>query len=164
MNRAFLLTGGNLGDRYENLQKALRLIKKNIGDITLQSSIYETAAWGKTDQPSFFNQVLHIQTQLPANDLLIELLKIENELGRIRDMRMGPRTIDLDILFYNDEIIETEGLVIPHPQIAYRRFVLTPMAEIAPFYIHPKLGIPVIELLENCSDKLPVQKIEKPHG
>lgn len=159
MNDVYLLTGGNIGNRLLNLQLALMLIEKQVGTILKKSAVYETAAWGLTTQSPFLNQVLLVSTSLPAFELLKTLLQIEHELGRERKEKMGPRTIDIDILFYNTEIISSRDLTIPHPQIANRRFVLTPLNEIAPEFIHPGLKKKIAELLEMCPDNLEVKKI-----
>ena len=148
-----------MGDRKHALQKALTLIEQNCGNIISLSSIYETAAWGKADQPSFFNQVMEIQTDLLPRQLLRRILKIETRIGRIREERYGPRIIDIDILFYNDEVHNYPLLKIPHPEIQNRRFVLVPLAEIAPDFIHPVLKKSILELLAICPDKLEVSLI-----
>lgn len=158
MNEVYLLTGGNMGNRLVNLQQASRKIKKQAGIVLKKSEVYETAAWGLTDQNPFLNQVLLVSTSLPPEELLQTLLRIEQELGRKRILKMGPRIIDIDILFYNNEIIATPGLTVPHPQIANRRFVLTPLNEIAPGFVHPGLQKTIKELLEICPDKLEVKK------
>ena len=160
MNRVFIVSGGNLGDRMVNLSRAKNAIAEKIGNITSQSSIYETAAWGKEDQPAFLNQVLEISTKLSPQDLLTSLLSIEKEMGRIRTEKLGPRTIDLDILFYNDTIIQEDNLVIPHPHISSRRFVLEPLSELAPNFVHPALQKTISELLASCPDMLPVSRFD----
>jgi len=158
MNEAYLLTGGNIGDRLMNLQQSCRKIEKEAGKVLKKSAIYETAAWGLTAQNAFLNQVLLISTTLAADELLQTLLHIEQQSGRKRTVKMGPRIIDIDILFYNNEIISTPDLTVPHPQIANRRFVLIPLNEIAPDFVHPVLQKTIEELLEICPDKLEVKE------
>jgi 2-amino-4-hydroxy-6-hydroxymethyldihydropteridine diphosphokinase len=156
MNNVYLLIGGNMGDRLKNLSESTGWIEKEVGAIVKKSSIYETAAWGVTDQPSFLNQVLFVSTKLSAEDVLKTILPIEEKMGRKRVEKMGPRTIDIDILFYNNEITSLPNLSIPHPHIANRRFVLEPLAEIAPAFVHPVLQKNVAELLNDCPDTLEV--------
>jgi 2-amino-4-hydroxy-6-hydroxymethyldihydropteridine diphosphokinase len=158
MNRAYLIIGGNLGDRESNLGIARELINRQCGTIIKTSSIYETAAWGKTDQPSFLNQALEVHTSLNARQLIRRLLKVERSMGRIREEKFGPRLIDLDLLFFNNEKHDYHFLKLPHPELQNRRFVLLPLAEIAPGMVHPVLHKTVKELLEECPDTLPVTK------
>ena len=158
MNEAYLLTGGNIGNRLANLQQAFEKIQQSAGAVLKKSAVYETAAWGLRTQNAFLNQVLLVLTTLEAEELLQKLLFIEQELGRKRIEKMGPRTIDIDILFYNNEIISSAGLTVPHPQIADRRFVLTPLNEIAADFVHPVLQKKISELLKICPDKLEVKK------
>src|SRR6187402_499972 len=153
----FLSLGTNIGNKAFNLAQASQLIGL-IGQITKKSSLYSTDAWGNTDQPAFYNQVLEIKTTLPPEDLLENLLSIERELGRVREERWGPRVIDIDILFYHDKIIDSIHLTVPHPGIALRRFVLEPLAEISPDFIHPVLQKTVSSLLAICTDPLSVTK------
>lgn len=158
MNEAYLLTGGNIPDRMAYLSKARDEIKKRCGRILNQSSVYETAAWGKEDQDCFLNQVLKIATPLSAGDLLNMLLRIEEDLGRRREVRYGPRTIDIDILLFNNEMINQDGLKIPHPRMQDRRFVLVPLNEIAANAIHPVFKKKISRLLADCPDPLSVNK------
>jgi 2-amino-4-hydroxy-6-hydroxymethyldihydropteridine diphosphokinase len=158
MNEVYLLTGGNIGNRLDYLSKAKEEIKKKCGIILQESSIYETAAWGNSDQESFLNQVLKIETVLLPEQLLKRIFEIEESLGRKREFKYGPRTIDIDILFFNAQIIDQPGLKIPHPQIPNRRFVLVPLNEIAPNHIHPVLKKSVYNLLMECHDHLAVNK------
>jgi 2-amino-4-hydroxy-6-hydroxymethyldihydropteridine diphosphokinase len=158
MNEVYLLTGGNINDRVLYLSKAKEEIRKRCGTILKESSIYETAAWGKEDQDSFLNQVLKVQTELDAEEMLKTILSIEESLGRKRDIKYGARTIDIDILFFNDEIINEEGLKVPHPQMQNRRFVLVPLNEIAPAKIHSVSRKNISQLLAECPDPLAVNK------
>jgi len=160
MDGIFLLLGSNLGDRSGNIERATKYISNLIGPILKSSSTYETMAWGIEDQQDFLNQVLKISTSLPPKQLLEQLLQIEEAMGRIRQVKWGARLIDLDILFYNDMIIESENLIIPHPGIPDRRFTLVPLAEIAGVQIHPKIGLPIDSLLSNCTDSLEVRMLE----
>jgi 2-amino-4-hydroxy-6-hydroxymethyldihydropteridine diphosphokinase len=159
MNTAFLLTGGNLGNRLQHLEQAAKLIKRNCGDILQLSSIYQTAAWGFTDQPDFYNQAIALQTLLDPDNLMQALLDIEKEMGRKRSFKMAPRIIDIDVLLIDDLVYNSTLVTIPHPHLAERRFVLTPLAEIAGEIIHPVFHKTINELLLDCKDELPVHKI-----
>ncbi|HMK17550.1 MAG TPA: 2-amino-4-hydroxy-6-hydroxymethyldihydropteridine diphosphokinase [Chitinophagaceae bacterium] len=159
MRTAYLLIGGNLGNRKENLSKAVSLINEQCGPLTGSSSIYETEAWGNTDQPSFLNQALEISTSLNARQLMRKVLKIEEEMGRVRKEKLGPRIIDIDILLFENEIHDLRFLKIPHPEMQNRRFVLVPLAEINSTLQHPVLKKSIAELLEECPDNLEVKKI-----
>jgi 2-amino-4-hydroxy-6-hydroxymethyldihydropteridine diphosphokinase len=159
MNKAYLLTGGNEGDRFLHMQQAQTNIELICGQLLLVSSIYETAPWGKNDQPDFLNQVILIDTKFSPEELLKSILLIEEKDGRKRTAKNAPRTIDIDILFYNALILEKPGLTIPHPRIAIRRFVLEPLNEISPEFIHPVIGKTIRELLLECKDELGVKKI-----
>jgi 2-amino-4-hydroxy-6-hydroxymethyldihydropteridine diphosphokinase len=158
MNTAYLLIGGNLGNRKLNLENAVIFIKQQCGQVVKKSLLYETAAWGNTNQPAFLNQVLRVETLLNARQLIRKILKIEKTMGRVRLEKLGPRIIDIDILFFNQEIIELNFLTIPHPEIQNRRFALQPLSEIAPGLVHPILKKTINELLNDCSDMLPVKK------
>jgi 2-amino-4-hydroxy-6-hydroxymethyldihydropteridine diphosphokinase len=159
MNHAYLLIGGNLGDRLAFLQKANKLIEQKCGSIAKNSSIFETSAWGLTQQPSFYNQAIEVHTQLTPEILMRTLLSIEELIGRKRSIKMGPRVIDIDILLYNTDIIQTPFVTIPHLHLTERRFALTPLAEIAPNVIHPVTNKTVKQLLAECTDTLDVNKI-----
>jgi len=159
MNTVFLLTGGNLGERFLNLQLAKQLIQQSCGIIVRESSVYKTAAWGFTEQPDFYNQALELQTNFSPQELMLALLSIEENMGRKRAVKLGPRIIDIDILLMNDLIIKSPAVTIPHPHLHERRFALTPLAEIAPDAIHPVLHTSVKQLLAECRDDLPVYKI-----
>lgn len=154
---AYLLTGSNLGNRSRYLQRAHDAIAARVGRIIQVSSIYETAAWGKEDQPAFLNQVLHIETELLPNALMDTLLAIELELGRKRSTPLAARTIDIDVLLYDDLCYESTRITLPHPALHLRRFVLTPLAEIAPAKKHPVLHQHISNLLQHCTDPLAVR-------
>jgi 2-amino-4-hydroxy-6-hydroxymethyldihydropteridine diphosphokinase len=158
MNKVYLLIGGNIGDRMANLAMAVQLIEKYLGKLLQISSIYETAAWGNTDQADFLNQAICIETQLAPTQLMTQILDIEKKMGRARNIPLGPRTIDIDILYYNDAIVENEQVSIPHPRISARKFVLYPLVEIAPNYLHPILHKTNSLLLKECGDSLAVYK------
>ena len=156
--RVFLLLGTNLGDRTSNLGQAIEAIDQQVGKIISASSVFETSAWGKTDQPAFLNQALEVFTPLEAEDLLTQLLSIEERLGRKRHKHWGERIIDIDILFFGDEIYTSPRLQIPHPQLGNRKFTLIPLNEIAPNFVHPLLKKSVSDLLAVCPDPLSVTK------
>lgn len=163
MNKAILLIGGNLGDRTGHLQQAVEQIHKQIGKVEKISSLYETAAWGDVKQPDYLNQALQVSTEMTARTLLQTVLAIEHNIGRIRRQKWGARVIDIDIIFYNDAVINQPDLKIPHPQMQFRQFVLVPLREILPDWQHPVLHQSVSTLLENCTDKLPAIKYNGVH-
>ena len=159
MNQAFILLGTNLGDKRANLQQAISSISANSISIVSYSDIYETAAWGNTNQDNFYNQVIEVKTELSANDLLQTLLQIETQMGRVRNQKWEARIIDLDILYFNHEIIDTENLKVPHPNLDVRRFTLAPLVQIAPEFLHPVFNKSNTALLENCSDNSEVKLV-----
>ena len=160
MNNAYLLIGGNLGNRSKNLSLAMHLLGHKCGNILKQSAIYETAPWGKTDQANFYNQALLLQTVQEPLTLLENILSIELKMGRERAEKNGPRIIDIDILFFNEESIDVPNLRVPHPEIQYRRFALVPLNEIASEFIHPVLRKNIRTLLKACQDELEVVKVD----
>ena len=158
MNTVYLLLGSNIGNSKTSLAKAITQIEKQIGTITRLSNLYTTAAWGNTRQPDFLNRVIIVKTALSALQTMQTILVIEEEMGRIRTVKNAPRIIDIDILFFNKEIIELEQLSIPHPQIQNRRFVLVPLNQLSPNLMHPVLKSSVHQLLLHCPDRLNVKK------
>lgn len=161
MPRVFISIGSNLGDRVRNCIKALNEISA-FAKITRVSSVYETEPVGNEDQPDFINCAAEIETALLPEELLKHLQEIEDKLGRIRGNRWGPRVIDIDIIFYDDLIIDSEVLQIPHVSAHARRFVLEPICEIDPWLVHPGFGVPVYELLKDIEDKKKVVKTRDP--
>ena len=166
MNTAYLLLGSNLGNRESYLSQAIKLIEKSTGIVIAKSSIYNTKAWGNTEQNDFLNQVVCVKTKLSAEELLQIILGIEKELGRTRSQspvasrqKWQPRIIDIDILFFNQHICTSTHLHIPHPHLHERRFALIPLAEIAGELIHPVLKKNIKQLLAECKDKLDVKKL-----
>jgi 2-amino-4-hydroxy-6-hydroxymethyldihydropteridine diphosphokinase len=158
ITQLFLSLGGNLGNTREIFEGTYPLIEKKIGKISVYSSIYQTQAWGPIPQDDFLNQVLLVSTTLTAQACLTEMLAIEKEFGRERKERWGPRTLDLDLLYYGDLIIAEADLVVPHPRIAERKFILTPLAEIAPMYVDPVSGLTANAMLMACEDTSEVNR------
>lgn len=156
MKSIYILLGTNLGDRAKNLADARNLVMEQGIEIKKTSSIYETAAWGIEEQPGFLNQVLEVITDLTPQKLLKTILATELEMGRVRLQKWGERLIDIDILYYKDEVMNTSELKVPHPEIPNRRFTLVPLAELAADEIDPVSGKTQQELLANCSDDLEV--------
>ena len=160
MSEVFILLGGNQGDKHKIFSETLKMIAAEIGSITKVSSIYETEPWGFVSD-LFWNQALIAETLLLPEDVLRCALDIENRMGRIRtSVNYEARPIDIDLMFYGELQINTPNLTIPHPLIAQRRFILVPLAEIAPEKIHPVTGLTINQMLHICPDKLKVTKIK----
>jgi 2-amino-4-hydroxy-6-hydroxymethyldihydropteridine diphosphokinase len=159
MHKAYLLLGSNIGDSKKNIAIAKKEIEKQIGKILRSSSVYATAAWGNKDQPDFLNQIIVITTAYEPPYVLQLILSIEKKMGRIRTQKNAPRTIDIDILFFDKLIINEANLVIPHPLIGERNFVLVPMNQLSPQFIHPNYHKTIHEMLLKCTDRLSVKKI-----
>lgn len=155
--KVILLAGGNHAQTFDLLNKAIDMINDEVGTIVTTSSYYKTAAWGPIPQPDFINIAIIIRSFLPPLVLLNKVLSIEARLGRKRLVKYGPRTIDIDVLFYGNTVIKSESLIIPHPEIANRRFVLLPCCELIPNFIHPMLHSSIKQLLVKCQDKLEVK-------
>lgn len=162
MKGVFLILGSNLEDRFTPIQKAIHKLKSEAIKITKASSFYETEPWGFTMQPNFINQVIEIETNLTPNQLLELILRIEQEIGRKRQEKWQERLIDIDILYYNDLVLNTINLKLPHPQLQNRRFTLLPICEIAPYFIHPIFQKTQLELLNSTPDQLQVTKTDLP--
>lgn len=158
--KVVLLVGGNKGDRLELLNTAVNaILSKN--DLVSKSKIYETEAWGGVAKGLFLNQVIEISTKLSPKDLLCFIQQIEIDLGRKRDEHWGDRTMDIDIIYFGDRVIDTPELQIPHPFIAERKFVLAPLAEILPVLIHPISGENSKQMLKKCEDRSEVWEFLK---
>lgn len=153
LQTVYLLLGSNLGNSKEILDKAIELLTEKIGVIISQSKDYETKPWGVTDQPDFLNLAIAIHTKLKPLEILEQTQSIENQLGRVRKEKWGARLIDIDIMFYGDEIIDEPNLKVPHPLIQERDFALIPLSEIAPNFVHPVLGKTVLELSESLIER-----------
>ncbi|WKZ58472.1 MAG: 2-amino-4-hydroxy-6-hydroxymethyldihydropteridine diphosphokinase [Cyclobacteriaceae bacterium] len=160
MANVFLLLGSNLGDKIGQLTEARQQISRLIGPIVTASSIYKTAAWGEENQDDFLNQVVWVDTESQPYEVLNITQHIEKQAGRIRKERWGARTLDIDILLWDDKVVANPDLKIPHPGIPDRKFTLVPLAEIAPLLVHPILQKTIEKLLEDCTDNLPVERLQ----
>ena len=160
MNKAYLSLGSNRGNRTANLNRAVNLLSEWTGNVNKVSSLYETPPWKMDDETDFINQVLLLETTLSAPELIDTIILVESMMGRQRmSKKYEPRIIDIDILFFNDEIINTEELTVPHPLIQERKFVLEPMTEIIPGFIHPVFKKSMVQLLSECEDKSEIRKL-----
>lgn len=159
MHAVYLLTGSNMGDRAQQLSEAIRLLNIHAGSVVQQSSVYQTEAWGKEGLPAHLNQALLLNTSLEPSALLKVIHEIEASLGRIRTEKWGVRMIDIDIIFFGDTIINQPDLIIPHPLMQERNFVLLPLCELAPDFIHPLFKKPLKVLLQQSSDTLKAEKV-----
>jgi 2-amino-4-hydroxy-6-hydroxymethyldihydropteridine diphosphokinase len=159
MKGKYLILGSNVGSRAMYLQAARDKIVESIGPVLRSSSIYQTDPWGYLDQAPFYNQIVQFETILDAVETLKTLLAIEKSIGRIRQGKWKERIIDIDILYFEDQIINSENLTIPHPGIPYRRFILVPLCELIPDEIHPLLKVSNANLLKTTNDILGVEKI-----
>lgn len=160
MHKVFLGIGGNLGDKQLNFIKVAHLIKARLGEIVKSSSIYETPPWGFVSEDHFWNRIFLIETAMEPEELLEEIDKIETEFGRKRTIgKYTSREMDIDILYFEEIYVETDVLIIPHPRIQNRKFVLVPLVEIAPDFKHPLFRLTNLQLLENCKDESVIIKI-----
>ena len=161
MNGIYLLLGSNLGDRFGIIQSSISEISKRIGKVVAESSMYITDPWGYENQPRYLNKVVQVETTLSPEKILEFINKIEHDFGRVRREKWKERLIDIDILYYQNEVLNTSSLNIPHPQIPFRKFTLIPLNEIAANEIHPVLKKTQKELLEENDDTLLVRKISR---
>lgn len=160
MHDIYLLLGSNLGDRIAYLRDARLHIEEQISPVENMSSLYETASWGKTNEPEYINQVLNLKSSLEPREILEHVISIEKQMGRERDEKWGSRIIDIDILFYGDRIVDEPDLIIPHPYLHERRFTLAPLDELIPNFIHPLLEKSINHLYCSLKDNLAVKKIK----
>lgn len=162
METIVLLLGSNMGNKAQNLKDAIQLIEKNISKIVQKSSVYETEPWGNSNQDSFYNQAVLLHSSIAPNELLQKCQTIELQLGRDREkeQKWSSRTIDIDILIYGNQIINTPNLKVPHPELPNRNFALIPLMELMPEFEHPELKKPIDELYFESLDELEVLKLE----
>jgi 2-amino-4-hydroxy-6-hydroxymethyldihydropteridine diphosphokinase len=160
MQKVLLGLGTNLGDKIKNLELALKSLSNQIGKITRISSVYETEAWGVQNQDNYYNIVIEMKTHILPFALIQKILELENSLGRTREKKWDSRIIDIDILFYENYLITTDHLLLPHPFIEKRNFVLEPLNELVSDFIHPKLRKSIQELKTYCSDKNWIKKLD----
>lgn len=163
MNTILILQGSNMGERYQMLEESRKQIALKIGAVNLVSKMYESEPWGFESDVWFLNRVLQVQTEMDVFQVLYQLLEIEKQLGRIRNLgskSYSSRTIDLDILFFNQEIIHSPELEVPHPKIHLRKFTLLPLCDLVPEWIHPESLLTVKQLLENCKDETLVKNFD----
>lgn len=158
-----MLLGSNIGDRQEHLQYGIKKINEAAGKVVKKSSFYETEPWGVTDQDAYLNAAVLIETEFSPEELFRAIKEIEIEEGRTDQRKYAPRTLDIDILFYNQQIVHTKHLVIPHPRLHRRKFALVPMNEIASDFVHPVFRKTIGTLLTNCKDPLYVRLFTKRH-
>jgi len=158
LNTSTLLLGSNAGNRLQMLSDAMHHLQAVNIKIIQHSNIYQTQAWGLENQPAFLNQVLITESTLSATELLPVLLSIERKMGRVRTKKWEQRCIDIDLLFFNSEIILEKELIVPHPQLHLRRFTLLPLCELIPDYVHPVLNTTIKQLLQECTDDKEVIK------
>ncbi len=160
MHKVFLGIGGNIGNKHDNFNKVYHIIKNELGKIIKSSPVYETPPWGFNAKENFWNQVLIIETNLSPEELLQKVTEIESRFGRVRDIgKYNSREMDIDILYYDDMFMETDNLIIPHPKIHQRKFVLVPLNEIAPDFKHPLFRLTSMQMLENCKDASVILKL-----
>jgi 2-amino-4-hydroxy-6-hydroxymethyldihydropteridine diphosphokinase len=157
MNIVYLQLGSNIGDREQLISDAINEISVYVGKVNVRSKIYESTPWRIDGQANYLNQLIEVKTLSSASETLVSILKIENDLGRVRIEKWGERLIDIDIIFFNNEIVENSDLCIPHKHMHERNFVLLPLNEIAPDFIHPKYNKTVSELFKESRD---IEKVD----
>lgn len=160
LHKVYLLTGSNIGDRKKNLDLAKEKIRKAIGAVEAQSKIYETQPWGLADQDDFLNQALEVRTPLTPREVLKQAKKIEEEMGRVKSEKWVARLIDIDLIFFDEMVLQEDGLVLPHPHFHERNFALVPVMELVPEMLHPVLHQTVEDLYWDSKDDLDVSVFE----